>query len=124
MYQRDNYDNDSVFIQADRGRLNQVLFNLISNAIKFTKEGSIIVSVKKEEKENKVVIVSVKDTGISIHPEVLPRLFQKFATKSYQGTGLGLYISKSIVDAHGGKMWAENNTDGGGAVFFFTLPMI
>jgi two-component system, OmpR family, sensor histidine kinase VicK len=124
LYQRDNYDNDSVFIQADRGRLNQVLFNLISNAIKFTKEGSIIVSVKKEEKENKVVIVSVKDTGISVHPEVLPRLFQKFATKSYQGTGLGLYISKSIVEAHGGKMWAENNTDGGGAVFFFTLPMI
>ncbi|HZI72253.1 MAG TPA: ATP-binding protein, partial [Nitrososphaeraceae archaeon] len=91
---------------------------------KFTKEGSIIVNVKKEEKENKVVIVSVKDTGIGIHPEVLPRLFQKFATKSYQGTGLGLYISKSIVEAHGGKMWAESNTDGGGAVFFFTLPMI
>jgi two-component system, OmpR family, sensor histidine kinase VicK len=124
LYQRDNYDNDSVFIQADMGRLNQVLSNLISNAIKFTKEGSIIVNVKKEEKENKVVIVSVKDTGIGIHPEVLPRLFQKFATKSYQGTGLGLYISKSIVEAHGGKMWAESNTDGGGAVFFFTLPMI
>ena len=124
LYQRDNYDNDSVFIQADKGRLNQVLSNLISNAIKFTKEGSIIVNVKKEEKENKVVIVSVKDTGIGIHPEVLPRLFQKFATKSYQGTGLGLYISKSIVEAHGGKMWAESNTDGGGAVFFFTLPMI
>ena len=124
LYQRDNYDNDSVFIQADMGRLNQVLSNLISNAIKFTKEGSIIVNVKKEEKENKVVIVSVKDTGIGIDPEVLPRLFQKFATKSYQGTGLGLYISKSIVEAHGGKMWAESNTDGGGAVFFFTLPMI
>ena len=124
LYQRDNYDNDSVFIQADKGRLNQVLSNLISNAIKFTREGSIIVNVKKEEKENKVVIVSVKDTGIGIHPEVLPRLFQKFATKSYQGTGLGLYISKSIVEAHGGKMWAESNTDGGGAVFFFTLPMI
>ena len=78
----------------------------------------------QDEKENKVVIVSVKDTGIGIHPEVIPRLFQKFATKSYQGTGLGLYISKSIVEAHGGKMWAENNTDGRGAVFYFTLPMI
>src|SRR5919202_1684792 len=127
LYQRDKYDNDnndSVFIQADRGRLNQVISNLISNAIKFTKEGSIIVNAKKEEKENKVVIVSVKDTGIGIHPEVLPRLFQKFATKSYQGTGLGLYISKSIIEAHGGKMWAENNTDRKGAIFYFTLPTI
>jgi signal transduction histidine kinase len=125
LYQRDKYDNnDSVFIQADRGRLNQVISNLISNAIKFTKEGSIIVNAKKEERENKVIIVSVKDSGIGIDPEVLPRLFQKFATKSYQGTGLGLYISKSIVEAHGGKMWAENNTDGKGAVFYFTLPLI
>ena len=122
-YQRDKHDDDSMFVQADRGRLNQVISNLINNAIKFTKEGSIVVSVKKEERENKV-IVSVKDTGIGIHPEVLPRLFQKFATKSYQGTGLGLYISKSIVEAHGGRMWAENNTDEKGAVFFFTLPMV
>jgi signal transduction histidine kinase len=122
-YQRDKHDDDSMFVQADRGRLNQVISNLINNAIKFTKEGSIVVSVKKEERENKV-IVSVKDTGIGIHSEVLPRLFQKFATKSYQGTGLGLYISKSIVEAHGGRMWAENNTDEKGAVFFFTLPMI
>jgi signal transduction histidine kinase len=124
LYQRDKYDNnDSVFIQADRGRLNQVISNLISNAIKFTKEGSIIVNAKKEERENKV-IVSVKDTGIGIDPEILSRLFQKFATKSYQGTGLGLYISKSIVEAHGGEMWAENNTDGKGAAFYFTLPII
>ncbi len=122
-YQRDKHDDDSMFVQADRGRLNQVISNLTNNAIKFTKEGSIVVSVKKEERENKV-IVSVKDTGIGIHSEVLPRLFQKFATKSYQGTGLGLYISKSIVEAHGGRMWAENNTDEKGAVFFFTLPMI
>jgi signal transduction histidine kinase len=122
-YQRDKYDNDSVFIQADRGRINQVISNLIDNAIKFTKEGSIIVIAKKEERENRA-IVSVRDTGIGIDPEVLPRLFQKFATKSYQGTGLGLYISKSIVEAHGGKMWAENNTDEKGAVFYFTLPTI
>ena len=66
---------------------------------------------------------SIKDTGIGIDLEVLPRLFQKFATKSYQGTGLGLYISKSIVEAHGGNMWAENNTNGKGAIFHFTLPM-
>jgi two-component system, OmpR family, sensor histidine kinase VicK len=122
LYQQDKYDNDSVFIQADRGRLNQVISNLISNAIRFTKEGSVIIHANKEENENKV-IVSVKDTGIGIDPEVLPRLFQKFATKSYQGTGLGLYISKSIVEAHGGKMWAENNPDGKGATFTFSLPL-
>ena len=124
LYQHDKYDNTaSVFIQADRGRLNQVISNLISDAIKFTKEGSIIVNAKKEERENKV-IVSLKDSGTGIDPEVLPRLFQKFATKSYQGTGLGLYISKSIVEAHGGKMWAENNSGGKGSTFYFTLPVI
>ncbi len=124
LYERDKYDNnDSIFIQADKGRLNQVISNLISNAIKFTEEGSIIVNAKKEENKNKV-IVRVKDSGIGIHSEVMPRLFQKFATKSYQGTGLGLYISKSIVEAHGGEMWAENNTDEKGAVFYFTLPTI
>jgi two-component system, OmpR family, sensor histidine kinase VicK len=110
-------------IQADKGRLNQVMSNLISNAIKFTEEGSIIITSKKEENENKV-IVSVKDSGIGIHPEILPRLFQKFATKSYQGTGLGLYISKSILEAHGGKMWAENNPDGKGATFSFSLAIV
>ncbi|MFL6391211.1 MAG: ATP-binding protein [Nitrososphaeraceae archaeon] len=110
-------------IQADKGRLNQVMSNLISNAIKFTEEGSIIITSKKEENENKVM-VSVKDSGIGIHPEILPRLFQKFATKSYQGTGLGLYISKSILEAHGGKMWAENNPDGKGATFSFSLPIV
>jgi signal transduction histidine kinase len=129
LYQHDK-DNDYVFIQADKGRLNQVISNLISNAIKFTKEGSIIVNAKKEENENKV-IVSVKDSGIGIHPDILPRLFQKFATKSYQGTGLGLYISKSIVEAHGGKMWAENNNNDAagekrtrGATFYFSMPVM
>ena len=121
LYHQRDKDN-AVFIQADKGRLNQVISNLISNAIKFTEEGTIIITSKKEEKENKVVI-SVKDSGIGIHPDILRRLFQKFATKSYQGTGLGLYISKSIVEAHGGNMWAENNSDGKGATFSFSLPL-
>jgi signal transduction histidine kinase len=116
------HDKDNIiFIQADKGRLNQVISNLIGNAIKFTKEGFIIVTSKEEEGN---VMVSVKDTGIGIHPEILPRLFTKFASKSYQGTGLGLYISKSIVEAHDGKMWAENNSDGEGCTFYFTLPIL
>jgi signal transduction histidine kinase len=86
----------------------------------------------KEEKEEEEVVIAVKDTGTGIDPELMPRLFTKFATKSYQGTGLGLYISKSIIEAHGGKMWAENNSDEGsdsetkhkGATFYFTLPVV
>jgi signal transduction histidine kinase len=86
-----------------------------------------------KEEGNKVVI-AVKDTGTGIDPELMPRLFTKFATKSYQGTGLGLYISKSIVEAHGGKMWAENNNSSNnngsnnrkhqGATFYFTMPVV
>jgi signal transduction histidine kinase len=123
--QQQQHDKENtILIEADKGRLNQVISNLISNAVKFTKEGTIIITSKRdEEKENKVIVVSVKDSGIGIDPDILPRLFQKFATKSYQGTGLGLYISKSIVEAHGGKMWAENNSDGKGATFSFSLPL-
>lgn len=74
-------------------------------------------------KDNEV-IVTVRDTGIGIDPEITPRLFSKFATKSQQGTGLGLFISKSIIEAHGGRIWAENNTlDGRGTTISFTLPL-
>jgi signal transduction histidine kinase len=122
LYQQ-QHDN-ALLIEADKGRLNQVISNLISNAIKFTEEGTIIITSKKEEEKENKVIVSIKDSGIGIDPDILPRLFQKFATKSYQGTGLGLYISKSIVEAHGGNMWAENNADGKGAAFAFALPLV
>ena len=71
----------------------------------------------------KLILVSIRDTGAGIDPEILSRLFTKFATKSFEGTGLGLYISKNIVEAHGGRMWAENNSDGNGASFSFTLPL-
>ena len=120
---------ETVITEVDKTRIAQVISNLISNAIKFTKEGSILVKVQKrtheEEKEdNQEAIVSVRDTGMGIDSEILPRLFSKFATKSFQGTGLGLFISKSIIEAHGGRMWAENNTDGEkGATFYFTLPL-
>jgi signal transduction histidine kinase len=95
---------------------------LISNAIKFTKTGTITISTKIDE-DNNQIIISVKDTGQGIDPEILPRLFSKFAAKSETGTGLGLFISKSIVEAHDGKIWAENNADGKRAKFSFSLPI-
>jgi hypothetical protein len=111
-----------VYVRADKTRLYQVIANLLNNAIKFTKEGAISLNV--EDKENSQVTISVKDTGAGISPEIAPRLFTKFATTSDVGTGLGLYLSKSIVEAHGGKMWAQNNPGKVGATFGFTLPKI
>jgi two-component system, OmpR family, sensor histidine kinase VicK len=111
-----------VYVSADKTRLYQVIANLLNNAIKFTKEGTISINV--EDKENSQVTISVKDTGAGISPEIAPRLFTKFVTTSDAGTGLGLYLSKSIVDAHGGKMWGHNNPGKVGATFGFTFPKI
>lgn len=121
----------SIFVQADKERLKQVISNLLNNAIKFTREGGTVdvrirksIGVSGEQLyHHREALISIKDTGIGIDPEVMPRLFTKFATKSEKGTGLGLFISKSIVEAHGGKIWAENNKDGEGATFTFTLPL-
>jgi signal transduction histidine kinase len=113
-------NDENIFVKADRLRLSQVISNLIRNAIKFTKEGDILIAVRKDDSR---VIVSVKDTGSGIDPEILPRLFSKFASKSFEGTGLGLFICKSIVEAHDGKIWAENNADGKGATFSFSIPI-
>jgi two-component system sensor histidine kinase VicK len=135
---QDNDNNDNIFVQADRSRLTQVISNLLSNAVKFTKKGTIRVTtqIKEEQEEqddqnddrsgdsNKVVVISIKDTGSGISPEMFPRLFSKFASNSFEGTGLGLFIAKSIVEAHGGKIWAENNTDGKGARFTMSLPIL
>jgi signal transduction histidine kinase len=115
-----------IVVEADRSRLTQVISNLLSNALKFTKEGTISISTEKKDNQ---VIVSVKDTGTGIDSEILPRLFSKFSAKSFEGTGLGLFISKNIVEAHGGKIWAENNDDDDdaygqkGATFYFILPL-
>jgi two-component system sensor histidine kinase VicK len=118
-------NNQNVFVDVDKERIAQVIFNLLNNAIKFTQEGSITISVaEKEETDKKIVIVSVKDTGRGIDAEMLPRLFTKFVSNSERGgTGLGLFISKSIIEAHGGKIWAENNSDGKGAMVSFNLPV-
>jgi signal transduction histidine kinase len=132
--------SEAIFVEADKVRIYQVIANLLNNAIKFTKEGDIVVSAKVTQKKamnreegdrdygsnsssSRQVIVSVKDSGAGIDPEILPRLFTKFATKSDKGTGLGLFISKSIIEAHSGKIWAENNPDGKGAMFAFSLPL-
>jgi two-component system, OmpR family, sensor histidine kinase VicK len=114
-------ENKDLIVEADKDRILQVLSNLLSNALKFTKEGNIAVTTEKVQQE---VIVKVKDSGSGIDPEISPKLFEKFATKSEKGTGLGLFISKNITEAHGGRIWAENNPDGLGATFAFSLPIV
>src|SRR5918994_1189543 len=115
---------EDVFIEADKERLTQVIRNLLDNAFKFTDEdGSVQIVLEKrlqrleepseEEKKQQLglreqgqqVIISIRDPGTGIDPEILPRLFSKFATKSQRGTGLGLYISKNIVEGHGGTLY-------------------
>jgi len=120
---QDNFSPD-IFINADKIRVNQVLDNLLTNAIKFTEEGTVSISITFKKGKNQMdrIIARVRDTGTGIHPEILPRLFSKFVTRSNMGTGLGLFISKNIVEAHGGKIWGENNADGQGATFVISLP--
>lgn len=117
-----SFDN-RLIVEADKERINGVVSNLLSNAIKFTKNGKVEINIKK--KNENFVVVSVRDTGMGIDPEISEKLFSKFTTTSFQGIGLGLYISKNIIEAHGGKIWGENNMDdsGGGATFYFTLPL-
>jgi two-component system, OmpR family, sensor histidine kinase VicK len=124
--------NASLIIEADRGRITQVLSNLLNNAIKFASEKkergqvvfvSTVADFDSKNNDCGEIIVSIKDSGEGIHPDIFPRLFTRFATKSFTGTGLGLYISKNIVEAHGGRMWAENNHNGEGATFRFSLPL-
>jgi two-component system sensor histidine kinase VicK len=120
----DQKDTDHhIIIEADKGRIIQVLSNILNNALKFTNEGQITIRAL-ESNNKKEIIVSISDTGSGINKDIFAKLFSKFATKSYQGTGLGLYISKSIVEAHGGRIWAENNAGGRGATFMFTLPVV
>jgi two-component system, OmpR family, sensor histidine kinase VicK len=118
--------DDDIIVEADRNRLAQVISNLLSNAIKFSNDdGQGIITITVETKNNNQdVIIGVKDTGPGIDPEDFPNLFTKFFTKSDKGTGLGLFICKSIVEGHGGKIWAENNKDAIGATFSFSLPIV
>jgi two-component system, OmpR family, sensor histidine kinase VicK len=135
-----NYRSDGdIWVVADKNRIIHVTSNLLDNAIKFTKSGRILVQLRKRKSEKiaviNQVIVSIKDEGPGIDPSIMPRLFTKFASKSEKGTGLGLFISKSIIEAHGGEIWAKNNRisrtrsrgegsgGGTGAIFSFNLPV-
>ena len=119
----DQREKAPLFVKGDKSRLFEVLSNLIGNAIKFTDSGGTITVTAEKTAAKNEAIVSIKDTGKGIDREILPRLFSKFASKSDKGTGLGLFLSKGIIQAHGGKIWAENNKDGIGATFRFTLPL-
>ncbi|HEX6282374.1 MAG TPA: ATP-binding protein [Nitrososphaera sp.] len=115
-------------IYADRNRVAQVISNLLNNALKFTSEGHVVITTDKKVDKNRnnnhnTAIINVCDSGSGVDPEIMPKLFTKFSSKSFSGTGLGLYICKNIVEAHGGSIWAENNKDGKGATFSFTLPL-
>jgi len=113
---------DKINIIADKEKIFQVFANLLSNALKFTNEGIINISARRNEKADEA-IVTIRDSGSGIDPDMIPHLFSKFKTKSEKGLGLGLYISKSIVDAHHGKIEAYNNPNSRGATFVVTLPL-
>jgi two-component system sensor histidine kinase VicK len=114
-------DHIDVIVNADKARITQVIANLLRNAISSI-EGGGLISIAADTKNDQVVI-SIRDSGSGISPEIYPKLFTKFATNSEKGTGLGLFISKGIIEAHAGRIWAENNKDDKGATFSFTLPL-
>ena len=132
---------NDIFIDADRTMIQQVILNLLRNAIRFAKDDATItitadISIPKKaeaerrekegerDDEEEKVVVKINDSGSGIDTCILPRLFTKFATTSLEGVGLGLYISKGIIEAHGGRIWAENNSNGKGATFAFVLPCL
>ena len=115
-------ETNAILVTADKDKITQVVSNLLGNAVKFTKDGCISANVSLN-KERDEAIICIKDTGQGIDTTIVPHLFTKFSSKSFKGIGLGLFIAKNIVQAHGGRIWAENNPDGVGAVFFFTLPI-
>jgi signal transduction histidine kinase len=125
------YKPKDILIVADKVRVGRVISNLLNNAIKFTSRGEITISVIElkhnnddDDDGNGEIQVNIKDTGTGLSPVILPKLFSKFVSTDSGGTGLGLFVSRNIVEAHGGKIQAQNNDDGIGAMFSFTIPKV
>ena len=118
------YQPKDIFLEADKVRLQRVIFNLLNNAIKFTRKGNITIGSKetKSEQQRAEIHVSIVDTGSGLSEAVLPKLFSKFVSTDSGGTGLGLFVSKNIIESHGGRMEAQNNPNGKGATFTFIIP--
>ena len=139
---------DPVIVDADTIRIDEVISNLLTNAVVSTKNSvkggssaynqdrntiAVFTAIRSNkrynnkdtinDKKEREIVISIRDRGNGIDPEIQKKLFTIFATKSETGSGLGLFISKGIVEAHGGKIWAENNADGKGATFSFSLPI-
>jgi len=115
-------------VNVDEGKIKQVLFNIIDNAIKYTPKGGIDIYLSKTEKNT--VLIKVQDTGVGIKPDVLPSLFNKFtrapdaAKTNILGTGLGLYVANEILKAHSGRAWAESDGEGKGSRFFVEIGLV
>ena len=112
-----------VFVNADAPKLKQVIQNFTDNAIKYTPEGFVHVELEEQGKD---VIVSLKDSGLGIVKDLTPHLFEEFirderVKKEIKGTGLGLYIARKIVEAHGGSVWAESEGESKGSIFYVKL---
>jgi len=116
-------ESQSVKLICDKNRVMQIISNLISNAIKFSSKDGTITILKEVSKNNKSIVISIIDRGSGIDPDIFPRLFSKFSTRSNEGTGLGLYICKNLVESQDGRIWAQHNNDGPGATFSFSLPV-
>ena len=119
-----HYEPKDIFLVADKVRLGRVISNLLHNAIKFTPRGEITIATTEIKHNNggEAINVSIKDTGTGLSPAISPKLFSKFVSTDSGGTGLGLFVSKNIIELHGGKIEAQNNPDGKGALFSFIIP--
>ena len=123
LYKPIDKEFDTILINGDKDKLSQVITNLIINANKFIEKEDGLIIIIGERNDNQILL-SIKDNGTGISSEIFPKLFSKYASKSAKGTGLGLYIYKSIVEAHGGNIWAKNNENEKGATFSFSLPIV
>lgn len=118
----------SYMIHADKGKIKQVISNIVDNAIKYTPKGGIHIWLSANQADK--ALISISDTGVGIHPDVIPKLFQKFtrapdaSQTNILGTGLGLYVARKMIEAHNGRIWAESAGQGKGSTFFIELDLV